>query len=171
MDMPIEYRRFWQTRELKGISRRILLRNRILTWLLFGMLVFPGSFGQGSPSLVLKTRITLAHVKGRMDHFGIDLNGERLFVTAFDNHTVEVIDLQTGRETHTIPNLDQPQAAFYESSTDRLFVSCGGDGSVKIFNGSSFQLLRTIKLSSDADNIRYDARDKHVIVGYGGEKF
>ena len=28
-----------------------------------------------------------------------------------------------------------------------------------------------MKLSSEADNIRYDALSKHVIVGYGGEKF
>jgi hypothetical protein len=37
--------------------------------------------------------------------------------------------------------------------------------------GTTFQLLQTVKLSSDADNIRYDARSKHVLVGYGGEKF
>lgn len=148
------------------------MRNRILTWLLFEIFLFPGlCFGQGSPSLVLTTRIPLAHVNGRMDHFGVDLKGERLFVAAFDNHTVEVIDLQTGRQTHTIPNLDQPQGAFYDPATNRLFVSCGADGSVKIFDGSTFQLLRTIKLSSDADNIRYDARNNLVLVGYGGEKF
>ena len=54
------------------------------------------ALAQASPVLVLKTRIPLANVKGRMDHLGVDLKGKRLFATAFDNHTVEVIDLQAG---------------------------------------------------------------------------
>jgi hypothetical protein len=42
---------------------------------------------------------------------------------------------------------------------------------VKIFDGTAFQLLQTVKLSADADNVRYDARRRRVLVGYGGEKF
>jgi hypothetical protein len=30
---------------------------------------------------------------------------------------------------------------------------------------------QTIKYSADSDNLRYDAKNEHVIVGYGGEKF
>jgi DNA-binding beta-propeller fold protein YncE len=123
-----------------------------------------------SAALTLKTRIPLADVFGRMDHMGIDVKGQRLFAAAFDHHTLEVIDLQAGRQVHTIANLIQPQGAFYDPSTNRLFVSSSGDGSVKIFDGSTFELLQTVKLSADADNVRYDARGKRVIVGYGGEK-
>ena len=123
-----------------------------------------------SAALTLKTRIPLATVDGRMDHMGIDVRGQRLFAAAFDHHTLEVIDLQAGRQVHTIANLIQPQGAFYDPSTNRLFVSSSGDGMVKIFDGSTFELLQTVKLSADADNVRYDARGKHVIVGYGGEK-
>jgi DNA-binding beta-propeller fold protein YncE len=124
----------------------------------------------GGAALMLKTRIRLPNVNGRMDHMGIDVKGQRLFAAAFDHHTVEVIDLQAGRQVHTIANLIQPQGAFYDPSTNRLFVSSSGDGAVKIFDGTTFQLLATVKLSADADNVRYDARGKHVIVGYGGEK-
>jgi DNA-binding beta-propeller fold protein YncE len=120
--------------------------------------------------LTLKGRIPLANVNGRMDHMGIDVKGQRLFAAAYDNHTLEVIDLQAGRQVHTIADLIQPQAAYYDPSTNRLFVPSGGDGTVKSFDGGTFQLLQTVKLSSDADNVRYDARGKHVIVGYGGEK-
>lgn len=42
---------------------------------------------------------------------------------------------------------------------------------MKIFDGTGFQLLESVKLSSHADNIRYDARSKRVIVDYGGKKF
>lgn len=33
-----------------------------------------------------------------------------------------------------------------------------------------FQLLKTVKFPDDADNIRYDARNQRVIVGYAGAK-
>jgi hypothetical protein len=42
---------------------------------------------------------------------------------------------------------------------------------VKIFDGTTFALQRTVQLAEDADNMRYDARHQHVLVDYGGEKF
>lgn len=106
-----------------------------------------------------------------MDHLGIDVRGQRLFATAFDNHTLEVIDLKTGRQIHTISDLDEPQGSLYDPENNRLFEANGGDGTVKIFDGTTYKLLQTVTLDLDADNIRYDARSKHVVVGYGGEKF
>ena len=127
--------------------------------------------GQESTALSAKAPIHLTKVEGRMDHLGIDVKGQRLFATAFDNHTLEVIDLKTGRQVHTISNLDEPQGAFYDAASNRLFEANGGDGTVKIFDGTTFQLLQTVTLDLDADNVRYDARSKHIVVGYGGEKF
>jgi DNA-binding beta-propeller fold protein YncE len=149
------------------------VKNR-LAFLFLGLaLFFPvAAIAQAPPpALVLKARILLPNAKGRMDHLGVDIKGERLFAADFDNHTLEVIDLKAGRLTHTISDLDNPQSAFYDPATNRIFVPCEGDGAVKIFDGTSFQFLQTVKLSSDADNIRYDVRHKHVLVGYGGEKF
>jgi DNA-binding beta-propeller fold protein YncE len=146
------------------------MRNGLAFSLLF-LLLPTLALGQASPPLQLTTRIALANVDGRMDHLSVDIAGERLFATAFDNHTVQVIDLKAGRQVSAIPNLDEPQAAFYDPSANQLFVSSGGDGSVKIFDGRTLRLLQTVKYSADSDNLRYDARGKHVIVGYGGEKF
>jgi DNA-binding beta-propeller fold protein YncE len=122
-------------------------------------------------ALSLTARIPLANVKGRMDHLSVDLNGQRLFATAIDNHTLEVIDLQAGRQVHTIADLNQPQGPYYDAASNRLFVASGGDGTVKIFDGSTFALMQTVQLSSDADNARFDAHSNRVVVGYGGEKF
>ena len=126
---------------------------------------------QESSGLTAKDPIQLRKVEGRMDHMSIDVKGQRLFATAFDNHTLEVIDLKTNQQIHTISNLDEPQGAYYDTATNRLFVACGGDGTVKIFDGTTFALLQTITLDLDADNVRYDVRGKHIVVGFGGEKF
>src|SRR5438309_507290 len=126
---------------------------------------------QESPALIAKTPIALKNVEGRIDHFSVDVKGQRLFASANGNHTLEVIDLKTGRQVHTIPDLDEPQGSFYDAATNRLFVACGGDGTVKIFDATTFRLLQTVTLGLDADNVRYDARSKHIVVGYGGEKF
>ena len=55
------------------------------------------AFGQESSVLSLKTRIALPNIDGRMDHLGVDVKGQRLFVSALGNHTAEVIDLRAGR--------------------------------------------------------------------------
>src|SRR6516225_3846543 len=128
------------------------------------------AFGQSS-ALPVTQRIALPNVDGRMDHMGIDIVGQRLFATAYDNHTLSVIDLKTGRQISLIHNLDKPHGAYDDAATNHLFVSLSGDGSVKMLDGKTFQLLQTIKYSADSDNLRYDAKNKHVIVGYGGEKF
>jgi DNA-binding beta-propeller fold protein YncE len=66
--------------------------------------------------------------------------------------------------------LAEPQGLFFDPSANRLYAANGIDGATNIFDGSTFQLLNTVKFSDDADNIRYDARSQGVIVGYGGEK-
>jgi len=99
--------------------------------LLWGLFFLCGmAAAQEPPALTPKNPIPLTKVEGRMDHLGVDVKGRRLFATAFDNHTLEVIDLKTGRQVHTIPDLDEPQGSFYDAANNRLFVACGGDGTV-----------------------------------------
>ncbi len=146
------------------------MKNRLA--LCFALVLLPGLAAAQAPApLKLSARIPLANVNGRIDHMGVDIDGQRILATAFDNHTLEVIDLRAGKQVATIPNLDEPQGAFYDAAGKRLFVASGGDGTAKVFNGASFQLMTTAKLGQDADNVRFDARRSHVLVGYGGEKF
>jgi DNA-binding beta-propeller fold protein YncE len=147
------------------------MRCRILT-LAFVTLLTASSLaaGQESSALLLERRIALPNVKGRIDHMSVDVKGERLFVAAVGNHTLEVIDLKAGQPVHTITDLDEPQGVFYDASTNRLFVACGGNGVTKIFDGTTFKVLATVKFPDDADNIRYDARAKRLVVGYAGAK-
>ena len=55
----------------------------------------------------------------------------------------------------------------FDKVANRLFVASGGDGTVKVLNGTSFQQAGIVKLGDDADNVRYDATRGEIIVGYG----
>src|SRR3984893_18304215 len=123
--------------------------------------------GQEQQPLSLTSRIELLNVNGRIDHFSADVKGKRLFMSALGNHTVEVLDVDTGKRLRTLTGLAEPQGAYYDPSTNRLFVACAKDGTTKLFDSGTFQLLDTVKFSGDADNIRYEARGNRVIVGYG----
>ena len=144
---------------------RLVLLSAALAWMLTG----PG-VGQQVEPLSLDSHIPLPGVKGRIDHLSVDLNGQRLFVAAVDNHTLEVIDLKLGHRIQTITDLAEPQGVFYDASGNRLFVTCALDGVTKIFDGTTFQVLATAKFPDDADNVRYDSRNRNVIVGYAGAK-
>jgi DNA-binding beta-propeller fold protein YncE len=63
--------------------------------------------------------------------------------------------------------LAEPQGVYYDPSTNRLFVACAKDGTTRVFDGGTFQVLETVKFAGDADNIRYDPRNRRIIVGYG----
>ena len=116
----------------------------IATLLVLGSL----AVGQETLALSLKTRIALPNVDGRMDHFGVDVKGQRLFVSALGNNTVEVIDLQSSQRVRTLPGLAEPQGLFYDAATNRLYAANGIDGATKIFDGATFQLLDTVKFST-----------------------
>jgi hypothetical protein len=139
-------------------------------WIASLLLVSGLAAGQQTPALSLTTRIPLPNVKGRIDHFGVDVKGQRLFVAGVANHTLEVIDLKSGQRVRTIPDLEEPQGVYYDAATNHLFVACGGDGVTNVYDGSTFKLIASAKFPDDADNIRYDARSKQVIVGYAGAK-
>jgi DNA-binding beta-propeller fold protein YncE len=151
---------------------KLLLTTPVSVALLLTRLVVADTpaVGQETEVLSLETRVPLSSVKGRIDHFSVDVKGQRLFVAAVENHTLEVVDLKSGKRVHTISHLAEPQGVFYDPSTTHLFVACGLDGVTKVFGGDTFQVLATVKFPDDADNIRYDPRSQGVIVGYAGAK-
>src|ERR1700739_4341157 len=117
----------------------------VLALALPAVLLLPSlAVAQAPSTLELKGRIPMANVNGRIDHVSVDLMGRRLFVDAFDNKTLEVIDVQAGKQLRTIANLNHPQQSYFDAPTNHLFVSSEGDGTVKVFDGSTFALLETI---------------------------
>jgi DNA-binding beta-propeller fold protein YncE len=117
--------------------------------------------------LRLGKEILLPGVEGRIDHFSADEAGQRLFVAALGNGSVEVVDLRKGERTAEIKGLEEPQGLYYDSKTGRLYVATGGDGKLRAYDGKSLALQDTQELGEDADNVRYDQQSGDVWVGYG----
>lgn len=117
--------------------------------------------------LTLVKTIPLPDVRGRIDHFAIDAKGERLFIAALGNDTVEVIDLSAGKRVHTITGCSTPQGVAFVPAENRLVIANGGSGEVKILDANSFKTIKTLDGMPDADNLRYDAKTDLIYVGYG----
>src|ERR1700675_2679521 len=69
---------------------------------------------KGTQPLKLVTTTPLPGFTGDFDHFALDLNGKRLFLTAEDHKTVEVFDLD-GKHLHSITGFDTPHPAMVRS--------------------------------------------------------
>ena len=122
---------------------------------------------QSAVPLKLKQTIPLSGVEGRIDHFAFDPAGERLFVCALGNNTVEVLDLRKGQRIHSITGLGAPQGIAYIPELDRIFVSNDKGGICKIYDGKSFQVVGELNFKDDADNVRYHEATKKIYIGFG----
>lgn len=128
------------------------------------------SRGQAAkPPLRLMQTIPLPNVKGRIDHFNVDIKGQRLFISALGNHTLEVVDLKSEKWTRSLSGVKKPQGVWYVDSLGKLFIADGDGGDVKVYRGSDLKLIADIKLDLGPDHVAYDPVTKRLYVCYGGE--
>lgn len=66
-----------------------------------------GSASQEAPLKQVQT-IPLPGVQGRFDHFTVDLAGQRLFLVALGNNTLEVLDLKSNRVAQSLRGFRMP---------------------------------------------------------------
>ena len=119
------------------------------------------------PPLVLEHTIPLKDVSGRIDHMAVDLARRRLIVAELGNDTVDVVDIAAGQVVHRITGLKEPQGVGYVADGDLIVVASAGDGTVRLFDGTTFAPSGVIPLGDDADNVRVDGKSGQVVVGYG----
>lgn len=125
--------------------------------------------GQIKQPLALVQTIPIPDVKGRLDHLWVDVGSKRLFVAGLENGSVEVIDLRSAKWLRTIPGFQKPQGILLVPRLDKLFVASGDDGMVRVFSGTSYRLLDTLKLERGANRLTFDPRRNLLYVGYGGK--
>jgi hypothetical protein len=117
--------------------------------------------------LRLVQRIRLPNVEGRIDHMAVDLKNQRLFVAALGNNSVEVLDLRAGKTLRSATGFYEPQGVGFVPEFNKIFIASGRTGACDTLDGSSFKLIKSVKLSDDADNVRYDATAQRLYLGYG----
>src|SRR3984893_16614107 len=124
---------------------------------------------QDAAPLKLATKYEMpASVKGRFDHLGIDIGGNRLFVVAEEAQQVLVFDLSTGKFIRAI-KVDHPHAVLYREDLNRIYITDEGKGVLNIYDGTTYEPLNTVALKVDADSIGYDPATHYLYIDNGGD--
>lgn len=124
-------------------------------------------WGAQTPPLRFVGTVPLPGIHGRIDHMAADIAGNRLFVAALANNSLEVLDVKRRVHLKTISGLAEPQGVGYLPGFARLFVANGSDGTVRVYDGTSLELLQTAQVGDDADNVRVGASRHRIFVAYG----
>src|ERR1700676_581021 len=125
---------------------------------------------QGKPPLKLVQSIPLPGLKdGDFDHFTVDVEGNRLFLTAEEKSKVEVFDLNTNKLIHTISDLKAPHSMLYRGDLKKLFVVDSDLAEIKIYDTTSYEPVGSIKVREGADSAAYDPSTKYLYVVDGGK--
>ena len=82
---------------------------------LVGLLLATPGWAADPPPLVLEAKIPLGTVSGRIDHFAVDPDRQRLFVAELGNDSVGVVDLKERKVLHRIAGLSEPQGVAYHA--------------------------------------------------------
>src|SRR5258708_4723875 len=127
------------------------------------------AFAQDAQPLKLVQTIPMPNVKGRIDHMDVDVKGKRLFVAGLENGSVEVVDLQAGRWTKSIPGFLKPQGIAYVAALNKLFVASGDDGMGRVFRGDTPGLLGGVQVGLGPKRVADGAGQRGFVVGRGRE--
>ncbi|MDA8140646.1 MAG: hypothetical protein M0036_18530 [Desulfobacteraceae bacterium] len=117
--------------------------------------------------LRLVDHIALPGVTGRIDHMAVDTATQMLFIAALGNNSLEIVDLQKGKRTRSLPRLNEPQGVVFMADSGKLVVSNGGNGLCLVLDANTLEPVTRIDLREDADNLRYDAAARQLFVAYG----
>ena len=126
------------------------------------------SSNQQSPLQLITSYRLPGNIKGHFDHIVVDVKGNRLFATPEDYHAVLVLSTQTGKVIHEIQGIEKPHAILFRPDLNLLYITDGEDGSVKVFDATSYKLEHRIPLLKDADSIGYDPHTHYLYVDNGG---
>jgi DNA-binding beta-propeller fold protein YncE len=151
-------------------AKKIHMKKTALVVVFLSMGVLHAS-AQPAPPLALERSIPLPGVTGKFDHFAIDLAGHRLFAAATGNHSVEVVDLATGKVAQSITGLGKPHGLVWEAATESLYVADGSLAELRVYKGAAGSRLEPagkLKLSDDADDMAYNESGHLLFVGTGG---
>ncbi len=141
-----------------------------------GVLLMMGTFlaglaglAQAAAPLKLVAKYKMpSSVKGRFDHLAADVPSNRLLLTAESAHEVLVFNLRTGKYLRAITGIGIPHAIFFRDDLKRIYVTDGGAGELRIYNGKNYRQIGAVKLKVDSDSIGYDPETHDLYIVNGG---
>ena len=119
------------------------------------------------PLKLIKTT-PLPGYTGDLDHFGLDLKGNRLFLAAEEPKTVEVFDLRTGDRIHTISGFGHPLTMAYLPESNQLIVTNGDTDDLELVDCKDYKIIKTLKLGKGVDHGVLNPVNKYFYVENGG---
>lgn len=144
-------------------------RARVTFVLIFALLTIGVAYAADAPVKLEQTFKVPADVKGRFDHFGVDLKHHRLFATPEDYKALLVLDIRDGKLLQTVHGIEKPHAVAYREDLDRIYVTDGDAGVVRVIDGKTYKILNSVKLQEDADAMSMDPSTKLLYVVSGGK--
>jgi DNA-binding beta-propeller fold protein YncE len=141
--------------------------KKLLSIFAFAILFSVQSPAQEKAPLKLVQTIT-APAGRKWDHFGVDLKGNRLFVTSEEEPAVEVFNLKTGEHIRSLTDFKGPHNVIPFPELKTIYVVDGEASEIKILDYDSYKLIGQTTLTIDADPVVYDPASKYLYVVNGG---
>jgi len=144
--------------------------RQLLTFMVFAL--FPAHIGaQTKEPLKLVATIPLPGLKdGDFDHFALDIDGHRLFLTDEENDKVDVLDIASNTRTYTIEGAKAPHAILYRRDLKKLFIVEGDASAVRVYDSDTYKPVSEVKVSADADSAAFDSATNYLYVVNGGRE-
>jgi DNA-binding beta-propeller fold protein YncE len=108
--------------------------------------------------------IALKGPVGGMDHLALDVKRRRLFVANTVNDSLDVVDLKAGKLLKQVPGQGRIRGIAFSPEVDRVFVGNGTRGVCNTFDGEGYELIKSVALGDDADNVRYNPQTGRIYV-------
>jgi DNA-binding beta-propeller fold protein YncE len=143
--------------------------KKLLVVLALVLVCVATSPAQEKTPLRLVQTVSLPGLQRHWDHFGVDVKGNRLFLTSDeDEAVVEVFDLKTNKLIHTITGTKGAHNVLAFPEMKKIVVVDGEASELKIYNYDTLELVGHTELTIDADPAVYDPATKYLYVVNGG---
>src|ERR1700674_3934460 len=143
--------------------------KRLLFILVLALACTIPSAAQEKPPLRLVKTIDVPGAR-HWDHFGVDLKGNRLFVSSEEEPAVEVFDLRTNKHLQSLTEFKEPHNVLPFPELKKIFVVDGEASEVKTLDYDSYKLIGRTELTIDSDPVVYDSASKYLYVVNGGRE-
>jgi DNA-binding beta-propeller fold protein YncE len=156
----------------KLLKKSAEARWKVLGTVLLFAVAMPASFRATAPAAValkLETSMALPGFTGDFDHFAVDEKGGRLFLAGEDHKTLEVFDTKANRRIKSITGFGAPHAIFYLPESDRILVTDGDKGLLRILRGKDYSEEAHVEGLAGADSARLDTATGTLYVITGGK--